>query len=340
MISRVWFDITNTPQVHFLLAIQKILATRYDSFVYSTRDFSETLGLLRKTVDEEDITIVNSQYRKGIAGKGLSLLSRFNSIRRLGLAYDLSISCGSESAVWTTWMKRRKSIAFGDNDTARQWTYGPFVDYAFFPDAIDRPLLERQGLRGRLWQYPGLKEDIYISYFEPDRYFMDCIPFGNYIVVRPENLHANYLRNGKASSLVPGLLRRLTKAGYKIVYLPRHEEDRALVEGFDNVFIPGEPLNGLDLCYNADAVLTGAGTLAREAACLGVPAISFYAGSSLLAVDRKLIAEGRMSHSRDAGSIVDTLRRSSRQERPLARSAEVRDALAEKLLEVITLFDS
>ena len=41
------------------------------------------------------------------------------------------------------------------------------------------------------------------------------------------------------------------------------------------IFVPEGPLNGLDVCYS-DAVLTGAGTFAREAAILGTPAISFF----------------------------------------------------------------
>ena len=45
--------------------------------------------------------------------------------------------------------------------------------------------------------------------------------------------------------------------------------------------------------------MTGAGTLAREASVLGKPAFSFYSGSKLLAVDRKLIDEGKMIFSRD-----------------------------------------
>ena len=55
-------------------------------------------------------------------------------------------------------------IAFGDNDQARQWTYGYLVDFAFFPDAGPYAALARQGLNcSKLYRYPGYKEDVYLA---------------------------------------------------------------------------------------------------------------------------------------------------------------------------------
>jgi len=42
---KIWFDITNTPQVHFLLGIKSMLEGN-NSFIFSTREFSETTKLL------------------------------------------------------------------------------------------------------------------------------------------------------------------------------------------------------------------------------------------------------------------------------------------------------
>ena len=62
-------------------------------------------------------------------------------------------------------------------------------------------------------------------------------------------------------------------------------------------------MNGLDLCYYSDAVLTGSGTMAREAACMGKPAVSFFPNKEFLSVDEQLINEGKMIHSRKAQDI-------------------------------------
>lgn len=332
MIHTIWFDFTNTPHVHFLMAVQRMIQTDETEFKYSLRDFSETRLLLEQYIGSDNYHLINSTYGKTKISKVLSVFSRYNSIRKSRINYDLSVSCGSDSAIWYSRLNHKKSIAFGDNDTAKQWTYGRFVDYSFFPDAIPTEILEKQGLKGKLYQYNGFKEDIYISYYEPDRNFLNNIPFNHYIVVRPENIHANYLKNGKVKSITPELLRVLSQKGHSIVYLPRYPQDRDYCRGFSNIFIPDKPLNGLDLCYHADAVLTGAGTLAREAACLSVPSFSFYAGKQLLAVDRKLISENKIFYSREPLDLAHEVEMSSKNEPDFSRSIDVREEVKYQLL--------
>lgn len=330
-----WFDITNTPQVHFLLAIRNVMKDlHYDSFIYTARDFSETAKMLAQ---EKDLSfqLVGGYHGKSILKKSLGLFSRFIEIHRLPINYDLSVSCGSESAIWSTWLKNKRSIAFGDNDTAQQWTYAPVVHYAFFPNAIPLNRLENQGLKGKLYLYNGYKEDIYLSFFCPDKSFFGHLPFKHYVLIRPENIQARYIKNGKVKSIVPVLLKKLSSQGYNILYLPRYETDRKYAEGCDRVFTPDKPLNGLDACYHADAVLTGAGTLAREAACLGVPAFSFYAGKELLAVDQKMIRDGWMIYSRDADELIQAVKSTKRRDVDLTRSKAVQQEVKDKLREIL-----
>jgi predicted glycosyltransferase len=109
---------------------------------------------------------------------------------------------------------------------------------------------------------------------------------------------------------VPELLKELDAAGYNILFLPRYESDRDYAQGIRNIYIPKEAVNGLDACYYADAILTGAGTMAREAACLGVPSVSFFAGAHLLAVDQSMVDAGKMFYSRDVQQIMQFLNNS------------------------------
>jgi predicted glycosyltransferase len=340
MIQSIWFDITNTPQVHFLLAVKKMLNEKFSNFTFTARDFSETKDLLSKYVDKTELKIINSTYGRTKLEKIKSVFSRYYYLRSLDLNFDLSLSCGSDAAIWYSSFSRKRSIAFGDNDTAKQWTYSRFVDFAFFPDAIDAGTLNRQGLKKKFYRYSGYKEDIYISYYKPDKIFKNNIPFENYVVIRPENIHANYLKNSSVISIVPSLLAQLSGKGYNIVFLPRYQEDRKYSDGISNIYIPENPLNGLDLCYYADAVLTGAGTFAREAACLGIPAFSFYAGKELLAVDKKLIEDGKIYFSRNVSDLVEKVIKSSKNEPDFSRSIVVREELKEMLINVIDSFDS
>lgn len=334
---KVWYDITNTPQVHFLLAIDRIVKELDEATqsVYTAREFSETSKLLAEKVGKEEFKIIGGHGGKSYVRKISGLFSRFSEIARLKMEYDVSISCGSESAIWNSFFNKKPSIAFGDNDQARQWTYAPFVSHAFFPKAIEHSILERQGLRGKLYQYDGYKEDIYLSFYSPDQQFVSGLPFDEYVVVRPENIMANYIRNGKVKSITPELLKALEKKGYNILYLPRYEQDQRYASGIHNIYVPDSPINGLDACFFATAVLTGAGTFAREAACLGIPSFSFYSGKALLSVDKELIHQGKMVFSRDIDTLIASLTASQRKDADLNRCRLVKEEVSSKLKEIL-----
>jgi len=69
------------------------------------------------------------------------------------------------------------------------------------------------------------------------------------------------------------------------------------------VIIPERPVDGPSLVWAADAVVSAGGTMNREAAVLGVPAWTTFAGS-LGAVDRALVEQGRMTVLEHAEDVV------------------------------------
>ena len=331
---KYWFDITNTPHVHIVDGLKRSLQSDDADFVITARDFSEVLPLLTRKFNGHPVDVIGKHAGNNKFKKAYNVVERFFKIYKKSFDYDVSISMGSESAIWTSFIKRKPSIAFGDNDTAKQWTYGLFVDYAFFPDAIPRKVLEKQGLKNKLYLYDGYKEDIYISEYIPDHQFKQYLPFEEYILVRPENIQANYINN-RAGTITRQVLEKLSVSGRKIMFLPRYDTDKEYAVGIENVYIPDRPVNGLDACYHAEAVLTGAGTFAREAACLGIPAISFFAGRNLLAVDRKMIEDGWLVHSRDPNEIISQIKSIKKRDVTIERSIEVKDGIITKLKEVI-----
>jgi predicted glycosyltransferase len=60
------------------------------------------------------------------------------------------------------------------------------------------------------------------------------------------------------------------------------------------VIIPKEAVDGLNLLWHSDLVVSGGGTMNREAAALGVPVYSIFRGKSG-AVDRHLQSSGKMT---------------------------------------------
>ena len=105
-------------------------------------------------------------------------------------------------------------------------------------------------------------------------------------------------------SIVPELFEKFRKYKINILFLPEYRSDKNYAAGFDNVYMPEKPLNGLDVCYYSKAVLTGAGTFAREAAIIGTPAVSFFPKDDLLSVDKKMMENNLMLHSRNPEEIL------------------------------------
>jgi predicted glycosyltransferase len=297
------------------------------------RDFAETKGLFEKRFGFSPI-VVGKHAGESKVKKVFGSFKRIFDLNKKAGKFDVKISVGGDASSIVAKLRGKFSITFDDNEKAPNWRYSRFSDLAFWPDAIPLNTLKKQGFtEKKLFQYNGYKEDVYIADFKPDPDFLNSIPFEKYVLVRPENIQANYVDGRK--SIVPELLKKLSEAGHNILFLPRYEHDKNYTIDIPNIYIPAQAINGLDACYYADFVLTGAGTLAREAACLGVPAISFYAGKELLTVDQDMIKKGKMFFSRNPDEIMEKMKSFPKTEPDLGRSKRVKKEVIKKLEEIL-----
>ncbi|MBO3798456.1 MAG: DUF354 domain-containing protein [Candidatus Brockarchaeota archaeon] len=212
-------------------------------------------------------------------------------------------------------MKKMKTILMHDNDLMFIGEKPFFqkiknflqkmADYVLIPEVAQEPFKK---YFGEVIPYPGYKEHIYIADFQPNPNFLGLLPFKDYIVVRPESLSSLYVL--EKYSIVPEILKGFERESINVVYLPRNREERVLAEGFKNVFTPHKALDGLNLVYYSKATLTGSGTMAREAAVLGVPAVSFFPKETLLSVDKDLVEKQKIFHSRNPEEIVGYVKNS------------------------------
>lgn len=334
----IWFDLTNVPHVNFLLPIIRWYEGRCE-MVFTIRDFAETKSLFEKRVGKP-YTIVGGHQGESKVRKVWGMFERIVALNKQVPYFDVKISCGGDASCIVAKLRGKKSITFDDNEKAPNWRYAPFSDLAFWPKVVSTEVLHKQFFRRNLYQYDGYKENFYLADYQPSESFVDALPFSvgtdgrkHYVVVRPENIRANYVE-GK-TSIVPELLHELEKLGANILFLPRYDIDRDYSQGINGVYIPTEAVNGLDACYYADAVLTGAGTMAREAACLGVPSVSFFAGNRLLAVDRSLVEQGKMFFSRDVEAIMNFLNSACHSEISIMQCKAVKEEIIRKLDEFI-----
>ena len=158
----------------------------------------------------------------------------------------------------------------------------------------------------KLVRYPGLKEEYYLAEFEPDPSVLDDLGISRermLCVVRTAPSYAMYLR-GSPDALLPLVLRRLNEADVQTVVLARTREQAGSVAdlGLDRLIIPPRAVDGRSLVAFADVLVSGGGTMNREAAVLGTPAWSIFEGR-LGAVDEMLMREDRLHLLHDPAEI-------------------------------------
>lgn len=327
---RIWIDVTNTPHVNVLMPIYKHLIAEGHKIIITARDFSETIPLLKRNGIEP--IVYGSHKGKSRIKKIVGLIVRMWSLLFKTPSFDIAFSLGGSYTSVVAFLRRKKSISFSDNDFAtHKFITFIFSDYFIFPSYFKYQDVQKK-YHIKDWQiklFDGFKEDIYIADYKVDEKFLGQLPFNDFITIRPENLKAAYVPKD-ATTIVPQLFEEFKDEN--ILFLPRYEEEKAYAQGYKNVWYPNGPLVGLDVCYYTKAMLTGAGTFAREAALLGVPAVSFFPRNEFLTVDVVLQEQGKEFKSRNPKEIKRYVLSAKRTEFSIDRSKHV-------LEQVLSIFD-
>jgi predicted glycosyltransferase len=302
----LWIDLINPSDVQFF---KSLISDLSEYTIHSTtRNRAETVELANHfNIPNQVIgTDYNDSFRKSV-----NMIYRTIDLAVRAPTFDVSLSFENGMCTFASKLRGKASILYCDNDlkfiqkktivqdletkikTLADYTIIPAVCYNNFKKVVDDD---------KLRSFDGYKEHIYIADYKPAPNFLNELPFEEFIVIRPEALFSIYVKD--MNSIVPELLAAFIRDGINVVYLPREGHDVRHADGMD-VFVPKKTLNGLDFCYYADAILTGSGTLAREAACMGTPAVSFFPSDVLLSVDQQLVDESKIFHSRDVEEIAD-----------------------------------
>ena len=91
--------------------------------------------------------------------------------------------------------------------------------------------------------------------------------------------------------------------------LPRHPEQRAEIArlGLQRVTMPDVAVDSRSLMWSADLVVGAGGTMSREAALLGIPTLTLFAGREP-SVDRALMAQGRLARLESVDQLLPLCR--------------------------------
>jgi len=297
---KIWVDITAPAHVLVFRPLIGLMREHGDEVEVTARDYAQTVQLLEQHGIEAEL-VGRHGGRSRIEKLG-TMMTRLSALRRWakGRSFDAALAHGSHHLTLTARALGIPSSTTFDYEFATvQHQLGcRAATYVVVPDAIPPDRLERYGVHPpKLRQYPGLKEEYYLSDFEPDASVLDRLGLDReriLVVVRTPPDVSLYHR--KSNPLFPQVLSFLgNEERVQGVVLPRTEEQRDYVRSLalPSVIVPGGAVDAQSLIAFSDLVVSAGGTMNREAAALGIPVYTTY-GGRLGGVDEALIRSGRL----------------------------------------------
>jgi uncharacterized protein len=297
---KVWIDMTASAHVLVFRPLIQIMRARGDEVEITAREYAQTLQLLELHGLEAEV--IGKHGGRSRTGKARALASRLRALRRWakGRDFDVALAHGSHELTITA---RRLGVPSSTTfDYEWAWLQHQLgcraATKVVVPEAIPPERLRPYGVDERkLLQYEGLKEEYYLSDFEPDPSALDVWELDSrrvLVVLRPPPDVSLYHRH--SNPLFPQTLDFLgTRDDVHAIVIPRTDEQRSFVQQLElpSVIVPDRAVDAQSLIAFADLVVSAGGTMNREAAALGVPVHTTY-GGRLGGVDEALIREGRL----------------------------------------------
>ena len=337
MHTKIWIDLDNSPHVPFFKPIIDQLRDAGHKVEITARDCFQTCGLA-------DMYGLNYKRIGRHYGKNKILKVAGTVYRSLQLMIfalqskpTMALSHGSRAQLLAAKVLRIKAVVIADYEHAQ----GLIV---IKPDLLIVPQVVWDNLHknnnNKIASYPGIKEDVYASLFNPDDKIKEILNLGNdkiIVTIRPPATEAHY-HNPDSEILFNEVLEFLGKQdNVQMVILPRNEiKQTAMIKSKwsrfianGKIVIPEKVVNGLNLIWHSDFVVSGGGTMNREAAALGVPVYSIFRGK-IGAVDRYLSQENRLvllTSKEDVRNKIKVEKRSKEYHKPEGKESKALETI-------------
>jgi uncharacterized protein len=298
----IWIDIDNSPHVPFFLPIIEELEREGFKLLLTARDMYQVCDLLDFFQLRSRVKVIG-----GHGGRNKILKVVVNCVRAGQLLPmiakhrpQLAVSHGSRAQVLVCKALGIPSVMMHDYEHSTKTGFLE-AEWTITPDIIPTDAMSRHG--SRTLKYPGLKEDVYVPRFKADPRILSDLKIAEddlLITLRPPATEAHY-HNPEAELLFAATLRLIaSNSKIRAVTLPRNSrqgaqlrKDYSSLISSGHMIIPDHPVDGLNLIWFSDLVISGGGTMNREAAALNVPVYSIFRGK-IGAVDRYLAESGRL----------------------------------------------
>jgi predicted glycosyltransferase len=340
--KRIWIDLDNSPHVPFFAPIIEELEKRGYSILITARDCFQVRGLA-------DLLNVRCKWIGRHYGKSRLLKMTGLCVRAGQLAPevlrgrpDLALSHGSRSQMLLAMLLRIPSMVIFDYEfVAGLGVLHP--TWLMAPDVIEDVDVNSSH---KILKYPGIKEDVYVPRFRPNRAILSQLGIReNELVVtlRPPANEAHY-HNPESEELLGAVIRRMAATPeVRAVLLARNERQEDAIRAawkplFDSgkILVPPGTVDGLNLIWHSELVISGGGTMNREAAALGVPVYSIFRGH-IGAVDKYLAGLGRLTLLKSVEDVETkiVLQRRARSSDPKLGGNETLKRIVENVISVV-----
>lgn len=297
----IWIDMDNSPHVPFFRPIIGELEARGYEVMLTARDCFQVCKLA--DLYKMEYRKVGVHYGKNKIMKGIGLLLRSAQLASYVLQRnpDLALSHGSRSQMILSSVLHIPTVMMTDYEYAKSI---PFFrpDWLIIPEMIpDSSVCDHPG---KILRYSGLKEDVYVPEFQPEQGILDQLgldPSKVIVIVRPPATEAHYFKLESLNLFEAAIAWLGTAEQVSMILLPRNDGQADYVRKkwpellqAGKVLIPHRVIPGLNLIWYSDLVISGGGTMNREAAALGVPVYSIFRGD-IGSVDKHLADCGRLT---------------------------------------------
>ena len=340
--KRIWIDLDNSPHVPFFKPIAEELERRGYSVLFTARDCFQ----VRKLADlmKLNYRCIGHHYGKHTVAKLAGIVVRALQLLPYVLPRrpQLAVSHGSRSMFALASLLGIPTITIIDYEYIR-WAWYLGYAWAMLPEVIPATALKLS--RDRILRYPGIKEDVYVPSFRPDPTIKRTLGIANgeiVVTLRPPANEAHY-HNPESEVLLDVVFEMISQtANLKVVLVPRTvKQESELRTQWPELFesgkaiVPKHAVDGLDLIWASDVVISGGGTMNREAAALGVPVYSIFRGKTG-AVDKYLAKSGRLILLQSADEVRENLKLVRRDigNRNLGMKRDALGAIVDQIVEI------
>jgi len=339
---KVWVDLSNSPHPLLFEPIAARLAAAGAEVRFTARDNAQTVELARERWP--DVEVIGGPSPSGRARKAGTILGRAIALNRWARRERPDVALSHNSYAQTVAAKLARVPAV----TAMDFEHQPANHVAFrladrilLPEALPREAVARQGARpAKVVRYPGFKEELALASFTPDPGVLGRLGVerrnGTAVVVaRTPPTGATYHQFG--NPLFAESLRVLAGQEHvRAIVLPRGPEQADEIErmGLGNCVVPRVAVDSRSLMCAADLFIGAGGTMTREAALLGIPTLSVFAGARP-AMDAWLEERGALRRLEAPQQVAEV--RPRRREAPDLESLRARARRIEDVFVDVTL---